>query len=763
MTDLFLKILNMSIAAGWLVLAVAALRLALKKAPRWIFVLLWSVVALRLICPFSIESALSLIPSAETVSPEIMLSPAPTISSGIPAFNATVNPVISETFAPTPTQSVSPMQTLISTASIIWLVGMGIMLLYMTISYWLLRRQVADAVPEQENIYRSRRITSAFVLGFLRPRIYLPYEISGRDTAHVIAHERAHVRRRDHWWKPLGFLLLTVHWFNPLMWLAYTLLCRDIELACDEKVIKELETEQRAEYSETLLKCSVSRRSIAACPLAFGEVGVKERVKKVLNYKKPAFWVIAVAVIACIAVAICFLTDPITEAHAENTQPNQSKPAQNVPGPAEIWYQIAGWADRDTGEFQVEAFPNVTFRWNVGTVEAVTSEGATTIMDAVYLKNIGAVDLNMDGCPEICGTAVKSTEEHSCYVIVYDYAAGKSYTFPAGEENTGYYLYTLSNYVMCGKERLAEDETYESGRLMLTGAEGNMALTIVLTPPPAEYNGDPVVWIDIRDPDAAPRAQVQLDAFPGVTFRWNIRPNWYLNNEFLIAEKDGVETPLFDQHGGISSVYVADVTGDGNPDICANGYHFFSGLPSYNTVYVYDYANGKYYSLHDNFDTNHYAKVSYYIRIENGQLVCDQIHEATGQTLATGTLVFADGKLDLDAQITYDSPVEYELIIKGTYLRDTIRLVTEADGTCQFSPTSHLNSDGTSNTIYGTYEKKDGMLIMYAEDGRRYTFRIEGENLVFIDRMSAALPKGCQLTDGAVLIGTPYLTPEQIG
>ena len=310
MTEIFLKILNMSISACWLILAVLVLRILLKKAPKWTFVLLWGIVAVRLLCPFSIESAMSLIPSAETISPEIMMDPEPTIHTGISTINSAVNPVISEAFAPTPGASINPLQIWIPVLAGIWAAGIVILFGYTAVSYWLLRRKVATAVLLKDNIFQSENVSSPFVLGIVRPKIYLPFQMDEQDLGHVIAHEQAHIRRRDHWWKPFGFLLLTIYWFNPLMWLAYVLLCRDIELACDEKVIKELGNEQRADYSQALLSCSVNRRMIAACPLSFGEVGVKERVKSVLNYKKPAFWIIVAAIIICAVVAVCFLTDP---------------------------------------------------------------------------------------------------------------------------------------------------------------------------------------------------------------------------------------------------------------------------------------------------------------------------------------------------------------------------------------------------------------------------------------------------------------------
>ena len=310
MNELFLKIINMSISASWLVLAVLILRFVLKKAPKWINVLLWGIVAIRLICPFSFESTLSLIPSAETIPLNIGMDTTPTINSGISAINNAVNPIISQSNTPMAGASVNLLQITIGIYEYIWIFGMIALALYTAISYWRLRRKVDTAVRYKDNIFQSENVSFPFVLGIIKPRIYLPFKMNGQYLEHVVAHEQAHVCRKDHWWKPLGFLLLMIHWFNPLMWLAYVLLCRDIELACDEKVIKELGNEQRGDYTQALVACSINRRMIAACPLAFGEVSVKERVKSVMNYKKPAFWVIIISVIVCVGVAVCFLTNP---------------------------------------------------------------------------------------------------------------------------------------------------------------------------------------------------------------------------------------------------------------------------------------------------------------------------------------------------------------------------------------------------------------------------------------------------------------------
>ncbi len=310
MTDVFLELLNRSISASYLVLAVLLVRPLLKKAPKWMMVLLWGIVAVRLLCPVSLESALSLIPSAQTIPPTITVDATPQIQSGIPALNAAVNPMLSGSNPPMPTASATPLQITFGLLSDLWAIGAGLMLLYSLGSYWNLRWKLSTAVRLRDNIFQSEQVESPFVLGLLNPRIYLPFDMAEENRDFVIAHERSHIRRKDHWWKPLGFFLLSLHWFNPVMWLAYWLLSRDIELACDEAVIDQLDQDQKADYSQALLWCSLGRRQRLLCPLAFGEVSVAQRVKSILHYKKPGLWVCLTSVALCVAVAVCFLTNP---------------------------------------------------------------------------------------------------------------------------------------------------------------------------------------------------------------------------------------------------------------------------------------------------------------------------------------------------------------------------------------------------------------------------------------------------------------------
>ena len=332
MADIFLKLLNMSFTASFLIVAVLVLRLVLNKAPRQAICVLWGLVALRLICPFSIESVLSLIPSAEPIPVvENYYEEIPRIESGVGFIDNTVNPIISENLAPNIGDSVNPLQVWFAVGSFVWVIGLLCMLLYAGISYLRVYRKVRISVRLEEKIYLCDEIDTPFILGVIRPRIYLPSGMEENVSKYVIAHEKAHLKRLDHLWKPFGFLLLSVYWFHPLLWVAYVMLCRDIELACDERVIKDMGAEDKKAYSMALVSCSASRRMIAACPLAFGEVGVKARVKSVLNYRKPSFWIILVVVVAVAVVAVLFMTNPVDGQDVPDKQSEaEQEPSQSV-------------------------------------------------------------------------------------------------------------------------------------------------------------------------------------------------------------------------------------------------------------------------------------------------------------------------------------------------------------------------------------------------------------------------------------------------
>ena len=603
-TDLFLNVLNMSISALWLVLAVLLLRFALKRVPRWIHVLLWAFVAIRLVCPIRMESVLSLIPTAQTVAPEIMLSPTPSVDTGIEIINDAVNPIIQSSFTPNPAASANPLQILIPAASGLWLMGMAAMLLYTLISYAILRRKVASSTWIRGNIYLSEAVASPFVLGVIRPRIYLPAVMDNRDIPHVIAHERAHIRRKDHWWKPLGFLILTVHWFNPAIWLAYWLLCRDIELACDEKVIRELGNQQQADYSQALLNCSIHRRSIASCPLAFGEVGVKQRVRNILSYKKPAFWVIVAALVLCMVVAVCFLTDPISTA----------------PPFGQDWYIHEFLYTIDTGyvsgnppisldgyPFEVTAVGHVLLRvrYNLSedgrfsVLESDTGKMATLGTfreehismlnfdeyfkeDAVWHTDLYRPEKFRETCVNAWRLDVKPNGPGLFYLLT-EQEDGKFYLFCGYDENTSH---------------AAQEETSRMyWAASLTGI-GNLSPSVTC-------------WYDYPEnrtyPSESDDNQALLPQFPNVTFKGT--------PEAVIAEGNG-EINTIISGMPVWNVFLSDLTGDGIPDFCAT-VSYGSGIIDEHVV-VYDYATKTEYTLWDrgNFD--------YTLRLENGKLLCDK-------------------------------------------------------------------------------------------------------------------------------------------
>ena len=317
MDDVFLKLVNLSISASWLILAVLVLRVVLKKAPKWVMPLLWGVVALRLVCLFSIESALSLIPSAETIPSEIVTETREPVLYEQATLDIVTNPTLPSAAEVPVGVSRQQAQVDFNIYSVLWLAGMAALLVHALVSAGKLKKKLATAILLRDNIYESEFVDSPFVFGVVKPNIYLPMHMDEGTAAYVIAHERAHLARRDHWWKVLGYLVLALHWFNPLVWVAYILFCRDIELACDEKVVRGLDGAARADYSQALLSCAAPGRAVAACPLAFGEGNIKTRVKSALHYKKPAFWVAAAAVLAVVIVAVCFLTNPRSDIDAE--------------------------------------------------------------------------------------------------------------------------------------------------------------------------------------------------------------------------------------------------------------------------------------------------------------------------------------------------------------------------------------------------------------------------------------------------------------
>jgi len=326
MGDIFLKLLNMSITAGWFILAVLCVRLILRKIPKWVNCFLWGAVAVRLICPFSIESQFSMLPSAEPVQSSTIVqgevqNDIPSIDSHLTIVENTINPMLAETFAYNGPESMAPLRSVTYAAGFFWVCGMILLLICATGSMIRLHRFVREAVCVRDNIYICDAVKSPFILGIARPRVYLSSALGGKEMNYIIAHESAHLKRKDHWWKPLGYLLLCIHWFNPLCWAAYALFCKDIELACDEKTARDMTFHEKKEYSEILLSCTKQRSLVMVCPLAFGEVGVKERVKSVLNYKKPALWIMMAAVAVCVILAICFMTNPAKEYRIRITIP----------------------------------------------------------------------------------------------------------------------------------------------------------------------------------------------------------------------------------------------------------------------------------------------------------------------------------------------------------------------------------------------------------------------------------------------------------
>ena len=679
MSELFLKIVNMSISASWIVVAVLALRFCLKKAPKWVNVLLWGIVAVRMVFPFSIESVLSLIPSAETISPTIMMEQTPSVQTGVPVLNHVINPVISGSLTPAPGASANPLQIWIPVLAWIWLFGIAALFLYSAVSYWRLHRKVCEAVILRGNIYQSEKVCSPFVLGIIKPKIYLPYHMDSREMDHVIAHEQTHIRRKDHWWKPLGFLLLTIHWFNPLMWLSYILLCRDIELACDEKVIREMGNEQRADYTQALVACSVNRRVIAACPLAFGEVGVKERVKSVMNYKKPTFWIVLVSVVICAVVAVCFLTNPKAERRFPISGENVSdmEPAQIV----EKIAAVEGLKDSSLLCVNADNFDlqfTSDFEWaNDGAIRFFYTDTDSTYsaqlrmfhtqkqyyitertkwveQDQIYKLSDYLNALKYMPQEEIR----KLSQGADGYSVLQladgtpsDYERVLTYSASGLKDIDGWYIHleVLPLHKVNGAYNGSGDEAIHLFYGTNTSTTGSVEKWFDYLEKPDEMNWDG-------------NLEIELPEYPDVTFRWY--------PEKMDAVTGNEVTQLYTGMP-IWNTYFCDLTGDGFPDLCST-LTIGSGIID-SRIIVYDYANGASYTLEDR------GKYDYSLRLNETDGCLWVVKKAynSDDIVASGKLLFADNCLRV-AYTLYETHKFTSVTIRNDG-EDTLRITIGSD------------------------------------------------------------------------------------
>ena len=645
----FSNILNTSITASWLILVVIGLRLILKKAPKWVNVALWGIVALRLLMPFSIESPLSLVPSVETVSDQL-LQAEPEYSHGEAQLDIITNPNYGSFVTMDLDDSMDTFQWSMVKMSLVWYAGIAAMSIYTLISFIILRRKLRTAVILRDNLFQCETVSSPFVLGIMKPKIYLPYGMDDQNLSHVIAHEQAHIRRKDHWWKPLGFLLLTIHWFNPLMWVAYILLCKDIEMACDEKVIAELGNEQRADYTQALVACAVNRRMIAACPLAFGEVGVKDRVKSIMNYRKPTFWIIVTALVVCIVVAVCFLTDP-------NPSREFSMSGDNVSNlkPEAIVDRIMDIENFDNSGVYMNSLNfslQVDSDFNWADSQAVTyffMKSKTTYMGQLRIfPNEGKYFLTepSEGQEQQSIFLLRHYLEAVKYLpqkVIRQMAPADQYIIEHREEGTPNDYERVITYTSDGAKEiegwnihlrilpLHEDGEGYSG----TGEE---VIDVFYSSGNGRTSNPTVQWFDYtEDPSEMSYEQelkIQLDEFPGITFKYTpydiiATTSWDDSNT---AGKTYLISGL-----PIWNAYFCDLTGDGLPEICSQ-VSYGSGIID-NRVIIHDYANGASYSLIDR------GYHDYYLRMNDadGYLYVDKKVYNSDELVSSGRLVYKDG------------------------------------------------------------------------------------------------------------------------
>ena len=753
MGTIFLKILNMTITASWLILAVILVRLLLKKAPRRIICLLWVLVAIRLICPVSIESVLSIIPSAETVPADIRTSKEPEIRTGIDALNFTVNPVIREHLSPLDTESFAPaqsgngqelssadpkqstekqtgtaspagqkkktaqtpIQNIVSVLTAVWLAGVAAMTVYAAVSYLRLKHRVKASYRSENGAFVCDDIDLPFILGILRPRIYIPSTLNGRSLENVLAHEKTHIKRGDHLWKPLGFLLLSVYWFNPLCWLAYILLCRDIEMACDERVIRDMSKDEIAEYSQALLDCSIPGRkyyNIAACPLAFGAVGVKQRIKGILNYKKPAFWVIIAALAASVVLMVFLMTDPKknepagepTATPTGSSTELSTTPAVNGGIPVEDRPDAKTWRLYDykeyystTEQLTLEEYPGDVFSISDGNPGfTVTSEkGTRSIMRVFPNYNFDAFicDLTGDGKPEICLNASNGSGIVDQRVYVYEHTTGRIYVL---EERMKY-----DYMIQCKNGKLSVRRTsysynpekeeygtiiYRDGTYKYISNDGKNTKDL-------RYSESiPEIWIQ-KSKTQTGSLKITMDEYPGEVFELSEDMG-----EFSVSTGTEKKTIYKRSVSFFTDVFLCDLTYDGKRDFCI-GLKVGAGHVD-SRVLIYDHSTGAVHELESRLYADYELVMKDgWIRVNKYLAHSHQLAEQGGITHANGVFHYiTDNGTSPLKQV--DEPVETpEYDWAGKDISDTLFDVIDgyymfASGAGGWRTTLKLNSSG---------------------------------------------------------------------
>lgn len=715
------KLFNMSLTASVAIVLVILLRLLLKKAPKVISYALWGVVLFRLLCPMSISSDFSVynlfdapaqesgtITSAiEYVPSNIVHTEYPSVALPLPG----VNDVINEALPQGQEQLVAdPLEAPMSFATYAWMIGVLAMAIYSIVSYVQLRRKLSVVVPLRDNIFVADDIKSPFVVGLFRPKIYLPCNLGDKEQEYIILHEQHHIKRLDHVMKALAFLALAIHWFNPLVWVAFILASKDMEMSCDEAVIRKIGGDVWADYSASLLTLATGRRIIAGTPLAFGEGDTKGRINNLSKWKKPAVWVVLLAVVACAILAISLLTNPSAKREFPINGRNVSEldteqvvgmiaRAEKLEDGSQLYVNADNfdlmftpdfnWANDGAIRFfygKNQKFYSAQLRMFHGENKYFITERSEWVgQDRIFLlqhyldalKYMPQVEIRQLS-PDADGYSVMQVE----YGVPDDFNRVITYSAVGAMELDGWYIHLEVqplHEVEGGAYNGSGDEVIHLfyGHQDLVMLENNRAtkwFDYLETPEETKWDGS---------------LEINLPEFPDVTFRWSYGE--------MLAVKDGESTSLYTGMP-IWNTYFCDLSGDGLPDLCST-ISWGSGMID-NRVIVYDYANGASYSLEDRgvFDYALWQNES------DGHLYVNKSNHTNGDVVASGRLVFQDECIQMvvqsvphdaileiinptdDPNFAYDTAVEKiyeddvnEYFIGGLYSEHII--VRYADGT----------------------------------------------------------------------------------